>query len=259
MDLKEVNERMISRHPWEKARTGFFIELYKRCAPKNCDKVLDVGSGDAYFSKNLIETDKNIHQIICWDVNYSDKQLSDASLRNVLFEREKPQQTFDAILLMDVMEHIENDYVALGEIVNDNLSKNGVIFFTVPAWDCLYSAHDVHLGHLRRYSPSSANKLLRECGLEIICSGGLFHSLLLVRLFLKILECSPKMNSSENLLNPAVGNLGNWKHGYLFTAVADFTLWCDNILSKVFSKLNVQFPGLSYWAVARVKKSLVNN
>ena len=51
-----------------------------------------------------------------------------------------------------------------------------------PAWQPLFTQHDVALRHFRRYAPDQGARLLETGGLEIVRKGGLFHSLLLPRL-----------------------------------------------------------------------------
>ena len=136
-------------------------------------------------------------------------------------------------------------------ILNENISKDGIVLLSVPAWNWLYTAHDRNLGHFRRYSPTNAREILEKCGFEIICSGGLFHSLLLVRILSKIKEIWSKQSVRKNDFDEDLGNLGNWDKNSLLTSFIDFALWCDNFVSIVFYNLNVQLPGLSYWAIAK--------
>ena len=58
----------------------------------------------------------------------------------------------DAFLLMDVLEHVEDDRKLLTEVV-DSLRPGGHILITVPANMRLWSEHDVSHGHYRRYDP----------------------------------------------------------------------------------------------------------
>ena len=77
MDLLERDGEVVSRHPWELARSKFFVRLLRRFAPASRDvRLLDVGSGDAWFSAQLVDTLPAESRITCWDVNYSDEDLS---------------------------------------------------------------------------------------------------------------------------------------------------------------------------------------
>ena len=60
-------------------------------------------------------------------------------------------ETFDAILYIDVLEHIEDD---AGEIARTfhHLAPGGHLIVLAPAHQVLYSAFDAAIGHFRRYS-----------------------------------------------------------------------------------------------------------
>lgn len=61
---------------------------------------------------------------------------------------------FDLICLFDVLEHISKDAEALS-ILNKFLSPKGVIIITVPAYQWLWSMHDIQHQHHRRYTMKS--------------------------------------------------------------------------------------------------------
>ena len=58
---------------------------------------------------------------------------------------------FDTILYIDVLEHIENDQIAI-EIASRKLKKNGFLIVLSPAHPYLYSPFDAKIGHYRRYN-----------------------------------------------------------------------------------------------------------
>jgi SAM-dependent methyltransferase len=59
--------------------------------------------------------------------------------------------SFDVVCAFDVLEHIEDDVRALAEW-SRVLKADGAIILTVPAYQCLWSGHDVALHHYRRYT-----------------------------------------------------------------------------------------------------------
>lgn len=65
--------------------------------------------------------------------------------------------SFDLVGAFDVLEHIEKDIDALKEWKRV-IKPDGAILITVPAYQWLWSGHDVSLYHKRRYT----TKLLRE-------------------------------------------------------------------------------------------------
>lgn len=63
-------------------------------------------------------------------------------------------------LMMDVLEHVEDDRALLADLVS--VTKPGAhILVTVPADMALWSPHDVAVGHRRRYSTESFSALWR--------------------------------------------------------------------------------------------------
>jgi SAM-dependent methyltransferase len=59
-------------------------------------------------------------------------------------------QKYDIICAMDFLEHVKNDKQVFNWMI-DHLNDNGIIFITVPAFQALFSFHDIALGHYRRY------------------------------------------------------------------------------------------------------------
>lgn len=75
-------------------------------------------------------------------------------------------RSFDLIVLLDVMEHLEEDEKTVAALTS-RLKEGGWLVVTVPAYQFLYGAHDVIHHHVRRYSKSGLNTLLNGKGLEI--------------------------------------------------------------------------------------------
>jgi SAM-dependent methyltransferase len=74
--------------------------------------------------------------------------------------------SFDVLVAMDVIEHLEDDLESLKEWLG-LLEPGGSVLISVPAFSWLWSRHDVVLGHKRRYTKSSLRRLVRAAGLEI--------------------------------------------------------------------------------------------
>ena len=74
---------------------------------------------------------------------------------------------YNIITLLDVLEHIENDKQALIDIKKYLLKVDSRLIITVPAFQFLWSQHDVFLHHKRRYTKKILKKVLSEAGYEI--------------------------------------------------------------------------------------------
>ena len=252
MDLLEQNENMVRRHPWEVSRHRFFADILKQSkALESAEDILDVGSGDAWFSNQLLPWLKPDSHVTCWDSGYAGHPIflhTHTDSRHLTFISEPPARRFNVILLLDVLEHIEQETEFLSRIVAQNLYENGTVLLSVPAWPILFSEHDVQLRHFRRYRPTQGRRLLKQSGLEIIREGGLFHSLLVPRAF--------DLLASSFGRKPLTGNnLGHWDHGPIVSTTVLGLLRTDNWISKTLSKLRFHLPGLSWWALCRKRSS----
>lgn len=81
-------------------------------------------------------------------------------------------------IMLDVLEHIEDDYDMVKNIY-DGLHDGGKAIFTVPAFTCLWSSEDGAAGHYRRYKLKEIEQLIKKAGFKIIYSSYFFGFLFL--------------------------------------------------------------------------------
>lgn len=247
MDLKEIKGIMVRRHPWETSRLYFFLNLLKICKIAKPQSMLDVGAGDAFFAQELRKEFTPSASLCCVDLNYPEEKNEG----NVRFIKKLPTECFDLIMLMDVLEHVPDEALFLKELLDKNSHQETVFLISVPAWQCLFSAHDKKLEHFRRYNPKLLSEVLKQNGLEIIKQGAFFHGLLAPRLMAKLLE---GFNKNQN----HTADLGQWKKGALVTLAVESLLKVDCSFSLLLARFGIQLPGLSLWAIGRVKKIKAN-
>jgi len=72
----------------------------------------------------------------------------------------------DLVVAFDVLEHIEDDVAAAAEIQR-SLRPGGTLLVAVPCDMDLWSAHDVAVGHVRRYDRDSLRRLIDGAGLTV--------------------------------------------------------------------------------------------
>ena len=72
----------------------------------------------------------------------------------------------DLVTAFDVLEHIEEDYLATAEITRV-LRPGGTALIAVPADMALWSAHDVAVDHVRRYTRETLRTVIAKGGLVI--------------------------------------------------------------------------------------------
>jgi 2-polyprenyl-3-methyl-5-hydroxy-6-metoxy-1,4-benzoquinol methylase len=77
-----------------------------------------------------------------------------------------PARQYDLVLMLDVLEHIEDDTAALGRLQHI-LKPGGRAILTVPALQTLWSVHDVMNRHYRRYNKTGLRRLLEASSLAV--------------------------------------------------------------------------------------------
>jgi len=132
------------------------------------NKVLEVGAGIGGTTLSLcdgsqtdwlcVEPDASLAQDIAQLVEA--KKLPSYCRLHVGTLANLPEQTlFDAIMYIDVIEHIEDDHAELARAYQ-HLAPNGVLIVLVPAYQWLYSPFDKAIGHYRRYTRSMVLKAI---------------------------------------------------------------------------------------------------
>ncbi|MFI5165415.1 MAG: class I SAM-dependent methyltransferase [Thermoanaerobaculales bacterium] len=77
-----------------------------------------------------------------------------------------PPGSFDVVVCLNVLEHIEDDNAALRQL-RTWLAPGGVLLLQVPAHQWLFGAVDAALGHWRRYTRRQLAKILTVAGFEL--------------------------------------------------------------------------------------------
>jgi 2-polyprenyl-3-methyl-5-hydroxy-6-metoxy-1,4-benzoquinol methylase len=93
-------------------------------------------------------------RLICGDATKADAAQPD-------------EEAFDTVVLLDVLEHIEDD-VALLKGLRARLAPGGHLILKVPAMPSLYSPMDAAIGHWRRYDKRALRETMTRAGLEIV-------------------------------------------------------------------------------------------
>jgi 2-polyprenyl-3-methyl-5-hydroxy-6-metoxy-1,4-benzoquinol methylase len=90
-----------------------------------------------------------------------------------------PGQSFDTLLYIDVLEHIERDAAEMIR-ARDRLNDGGHLIVLAPAHPFLYTPFDAAVGHFRRYTRSSLRAAapggLRERSMRYLDAAGLLAS-----------------------------------------------------------------------------------
>jgi hypothetical protein len=149
------------------------------------------------------------------------------------------------VLLMDVIEHIEDDTGFLtGLRARPYLDRETRLLITVPAFQSLFSSHDTFLGHYRRYSTASLRRLIERSGFKVLDIVYFFGSLLPVRVLQVVKERVFKLKPEQ----PTSG-LVTWTGGRTTAAFLSGALALDARFSIALGKTGIRLPGLSNYAI----------
>lgn len=129
-------------------------------------RVMDVGAGSGFFSKHLARRGL-IDEALCIDPGYEhdrDETVAGATIR---FRRHPEPTTADVALFMDVLEHVPDDAGLLASY-REFLPPGARVIITVPAFQALWSGHDVFLGHYRRYTRRMLDDTIARADFRLI-------------------------------------------------------------------------------------------
>lgn len=249
MDLRERATANDKRHPWETVRSAFFNKKIVELTSNRPVHILDIGSGDCWFSENLLAQLPAGSQITCSDLNFTDTDLAAVARTGITKVRLIPQQTFDIVIMLDVLEHIEDDSAFLLSEVVPRLKPESKVVISVPAHPALFTSHDEFLGHYRRYTKRD---LLRVTSALFAHEqhGYLFFSLALVRLL-------QRTASSNNTKSES--GVGNWSAGLLVTKLVVSALYLDAVVTGIFQKLRIRVPGLTVWTICSTNATVATS
>ena len=167
------------RHWWYRARREVVAALIERAVkpPKNA-RLLEIGCGTGH---NLTMLGK-FGEVDALEVDAIARGMAEELLGRPVLSAPLPQlaglpdDRYDVVAALDVIEHIPDDKAALEGIARV-LKPGGKLVMTVPAHQWMWSAHDVVNHHQRRYSKAGLKKLIEGSPLQLD-SIGYLNSLL---------------------------------------------------------------------------------
>jgi SAM-dependent methyltransferase len=152
-------------HWWYKERRAILSrELRQLPGP---GRALDIGAAGGGNTRVL-----KAHGWQAIALEYSDSTADVARSRGIWVMRADARQlpirsgTCGLVTAFDVLEHIDEDYLAAAEIARV-LQPGGTALIAVPCDMALWSAHDDAVGHVRRYSRPELTSLIQKAGLTV--------------------------------------------------------------------------------------------
>jgi SAM-dependent methyltransferase len=153
------------RHWWYKERRAILTrELRRLPAP---GRALDIGAAGGGNTRVLMA-----HGWRALALEYSDSVADVARARGISASRADARElpvrsgSCGLVTAFDVLEHIDEDYLAAAEIARV-LQPGGTALIAVPCDMALWSAHDEAVGHVRRYSRPELAGLIQKAGLTL--------------------------------------------------------------------------------------------
>jgi SAM-dependent methyltransferase len=142
----------------------YYLDLFK---PWLYGRVLEVGGGLGALTESLLERDVAAITVCEPDVELAASLAKRVGRRADVVVgglREVPSDrgAFDAVLYVDVLEHIEDDRAELVSAVS-RLTPGGALLVGGPAHDWLFSSFDAAIGHRRRYDRARLRALVAGC------------------------------------------------------------------------------------------------
>ncbi|RYG01704.1 MAG: class I SAM-dependent methyltransferase [Chitinophagaceae bacterium] len=146
--------------------------MYDTIAPYLKGAVIEIGSGIGNISEHLLTKADSVY-LTDLDQAYCDilKQkfgtlpntagISQVDLVSPEFELQYRNliNRFDSLIALNVIEHIENDDLAISNAIQ-LIKPGGQLIILVPAYQFLYNKIDKKLSHYRRYTKKSLTTLL---------------------------------------------------------------------------------------------------
>ncbi len=206
----EIINETEQKHWWYRVRRQLIHKLVSQHFPnKNDLKIIDLGCGtgllmtelQGYGMVNGVDISKDAIEF-CKNKGLNNVKVSD--IENL----EYSDDSFDMVLLLDVLEHTKNDSRVLQE-ARRILKPNGKIIVFVPCFMFLWGITDVVSEHFRRYTLKEIRTLVVNQSLIILDSSYfnflLFLPIAIFRLLVRVFRIDIK---SEN-------NLGNSLTNYI--------------------------------------------
>ena len=137
-------------------------------------EVLDIGGGvgtaiSFYIDKaeRVVATELFENQVNIMNKRFGNYQYFKAIQADIMKDDFSAYDKFDTIILINVLEHIEDDRKALANM-KKLLKDSGTIIICVPAMPGLYCYMDKNVGHYRRYTKGELRVKAKRAELQVI-------------------------------------------------------------------------------------------
>lgn len=202
-DLTALHEEIIGdNHPIDIASRANAISRVRDFNLNKNSIIMEIGCSSGFLIKDLVHSFPDAVVIGADVVKEPLHRLSQLLpevplIRFDLLKCPLPNDCVDVVIMLNVLEHIQDDFKALEKAFN-LLKPGGGLIIEVPAGSYLYDDYDAHLHHFRRYSPKDLNLKLQAAGFSIIQQSHLgiiiFPAFVLVKLLNKFFPSRSKIS-----------------------------------------------------------------
>lgn len=240
LDLLYAEEE---RHFWFIARKKFIFQRMKSYFSYT-NKIIEIGAGTGNVSRYLLSNgyrDISVGEMHVNGLHYA-KRYGIQQCYQFDLLRNPFRAEFDLVCMFDVLEHIDNDELAIRS-AHEMLNCQGHIVLTVPAHKWLWSRADRVAGHKTRYNKKELLRKLERNGFDILEARYFFISIV------PLLYLRKLINRDDGL------QIDNAEHGRVMStgyAMNKLLLFISNIENKINFFVPNLFGG-SLFVVAKKK------
>jgi SAM-dependent methyltransferase len=158
-------------HPIDVASRRHAVDQLRRHLPRADGVVLEVGCSSGYLLRDMRDALPEAFLIGADYVRGPLEALAAAmpTVPILQFDLQRcplPDASIDAVVLLNVLEHIEDDASAVGHLFRV-LRPGGVAVVEIPAGPGLFDVYDKQLMHFRRYRLKGVLSLFQNAGFRI--------------------------------------------------------------------------------------------
>lgn len=162
--------------------TNYYTWIFEESVPFLGSRIAEIGGGIGTFTSVLVHSHVLRHSTRSLEVMEPDPALYPVLVDRLqnrfhdLVQADRlrmtngtftvPPRPFDSIVMINVLEHIQDDE-ALLRTIHRSLAPGGTVIVFVPALQQLFSPLDKAAGHFRRYEKSQLRHILESSGFHV--------------------------------------------------------------------------------------------